>query len=122
VSQTGNPHAERFTHRRVNRRTVVKIQGKVVKQGKRNALYRFVVSKTDKDKIAGWKQDFIRVLHVFNVRSVGSVGHSLASLAAPLSDRAGNRHQHDGYGHENNRYGYPNNDSKHVNGSGGYLG
>jgi hypothetical protein len=53
---------------------VVKIQGKAVKKGKRNALFRFVLSKTDKDKIAGWKQDFIRVLHVFNVRSIGFVG------------------------------------------------
>jgi hypothetical protein len=61
---------------------VVKIQGKAVKQGKRNAFHRFVVSKSDKDKIAGWKQDFIRVLHVFNVRSIGSVGHPFAHLAA----------------------------------------
>jgi hypothetical protein len=82
VSQPGNLYAERPTHERFDHRTVIKIQGKVVKQRKRNALYRFVVSKTDKDKIAGWKEDFIRVLHVFNVRSVGSVGHLLASLAA----------------------------------------
>jgi hypothetical protein len=84
VSQTGNPHTERPTHRRLDPRTVVKIQGKVVKQGKRNVFYRFVVSKTDKDKIAGWKQDFIRVLHVFNVRSIGSIGNSLANLTAPF--------------------------------------
>jgi hypothetical protein len=84
VSQAGNLHAERSTHRRLDHRTVIKIQGKVVKQRKRNALYRIVVSKTDKNKIAGWKQDFIRVLHVFNVRSIGSVGHSLPNLAAPF--------------------------------------
>jgi hypothetical protein len=60
------------------------IQGKVVKQGKRNALYRFVLSKTDNDKIAAWKQDLMRVLHVFNVRAIGSVGHSYANLAAPF--------------------------------------
>jgi hypothetical protein len=63
---------------------VAKIQGKVVKQGKRNALCRFVLSKTDKDKVAAWKQDFFRVLHVFNVRSVRSVGHSFAYSAAPF--------------------------------------
>jgi hypothetical protein len=63
---------------------MAKIQGKVVKQGKRNALYRFVLSKTDKDKIAAWRQDFIRVLHVFNVRSIRSVGHSYTNLAAPF--------------------------------------
>jgi hypothetical protein len=73
VSQTCSPHGERSTYRRLDRRTVAKIQGKVVKQGKRNALYRFVLSKTDKDKIAAWKQDFMRVLHVFNVRVIGSV-------------------------------------------------
>jgi hypothetical protein len=84
VSRTGYLHAERPTHRRLYPRTVVKIQGKVVKQRKRNVLYRFVLSKTDKDKIAGWKQDFIRILHVFNVRSIGSVGHSFAILAAPF--------------------------------------
>jgi hypothetical protein len=63
---------------------VAKIQGKAVKQGKRNALHRFVLSKTDKDKIAGWKQDFTRVLHVFNVGAFGSVGHSCANSAAPF--------------------------------------
>jgi hypothetical protein len=61
---------------------VTKIQGKVVKQGKRNGFHRFVVSKTDKDKITSWKQDLNRVLHVFNVRSIGSVGNSFANLAA----------------------------------------
>jgi hypothetical protein len=60
---------------------VTKIQEKVVKQGKRNALHRFVLSKTDKDKIAGWKQDFVRVLHVFNVRSIGFAGHSFENSA-----------------------------------------
>jgi hypothetical protein len=84
VSQTGNPHTERPTHRRLDRRTVVKIQGEVVKQRKRNALYRFVISKTDKDKITGWKQDFIMILHVFNVRSISFVVHSFTNLAAPF--------------------------------------
>jgi hypothetical protein len=79
VSQACTPHSERSTYRRLDRRTVTKIQGKVVKQGKRNALYRFVLSKTDKDKVAAWKQDFIRVLHVFNVRSISFVGHSYAN-------------------------------------------
>ena len=52
------------------------MQGKIAKQGKRSAVYRFVLSKIDKDKIAGWKQDFVRVLHVFNVRSIRPIGHS----------------------------------------------
>jgi hypothetical protein len=54
---------------------------KVVKRGKRNAVTRFILSKGDKDKIAGWKQDFIRVLHVFNVRSIGCVGHPRTELS-----------------------------------------
>jgi hypothetical protein len=33
-------------------------------------------SKDDKDKIAAWKQDLVRVLQVFNVRSVGFAGNS----------------------------------------------
>jgi hypothetical protein len=63
---------------------MVKIQGKVVKQGKRNALHRFILSKTDKDKIAAWKQDFMRVLHVFNVRAIDYVCRSFANSATPF--------------------------------------
>jgi hypothetical protein len=33
---------------------------------------RFILAKDDKDKIAGWKQDLVRILQVFNVRSIGS--------------------------------------------------
>jgi hypothetical protein len=84
VSQTGDSHAEWSTHRWLDCRTVTKIQEKVVKQGKRNALRRFVLSKTDKDKIAGWKQDFVRVLHVFNVRLIGFAGHSFANSTIPF--------------------------------------
>jgi hypothetical protein len=76
VSHAVHAHAERSTYRLFDRRTLTKIQEKVVRQGKRNAVYRFVVSKSDKDRIAAWKQDLVRVLHVFNVRSVGSVKHS----------------------------------------------
>ena len=57
-------------------RTLAKIQVKIVKQGKRSAIYRFVLSKSNKDKIAVWKQDLVRVLHVFNVRLIPSVGYS----------------------------------------------
>ena len=60
----------------LNRRTISKIQRKVVKEGKRNAATRFVLAKSNKDKIAGWKQELVRVLHVFNVRSILSAGYS----------------------------------------------
>jgi hypothetical protein len=45
------------------------MQRKVVERGKRNAVSRFFLSKDDKDKIAAWKQDLVRILQVFNVRS-----------------------------------------------------
>jgi hypothetical protein len=54
---------------------LAEIQRKVVKQGKRNTVVRFILAKGDKDKIAAWKQDLVRVLHVFNVRSIYPVGH-----------------------------------------------
>ena len=59
----------------LDRRTLAEIQRKVVKQGKRNAASRFIHAKGDKDKIAAWKQDLVRVLNVFNVRSTTSVGY-----------------------------------------------
>ena len=49
-------------------RSVVEMQRNVNKQGKRNVALRFILVKADKDKIAAWNQDLVRVLHVFNVR------------------------------------------------------
>ena len=72
VSQNGDPHDEQSTHRSLNRRTLTEIERRVTKRGKRNTALRFILSKDDKDKITGWKQDLVRVLHVFNVRSIGS--------------------------------------------------
>jgi hypothetical protein len=46
------------------------MQRKVVKQGKRNVVFRSILAKGDKEKIAAWKQDLVRVLHVFNVCSI----------------------------------------------------
>ena len=46
---------------------------KIVKQGKRNAVSRHLHARNDKDKIAGWRLDLNRILHVFNVRSAVSV-------------------------------------------------
>ena len=55
---------------------MAEIRRKVVKQGKRNAAYRFILARGNKDKIAAWKQDLVRVLHIFNVGSAISVVHS----------------------------------------------
>ena len=46
---------------------------KVVKQGKRSSVSRFLRSKGDKDKITAWRNDLTRILQVFNVRSVCSI-------------------------------------------------
>jgi hypothetical protein len=56
---------------------VAAIQKKVVKKSKRNTISRLFHAKDDKDTIANWKQDLNRILHIFNVRSVGSVLHLL---------------------------------------------
>ena len=73
VSQTNNPQAKSSAYRRLNRRTVARIQRNVLKQGERNVAVRFLLAKSDKKKIALWKQEFVRVLHIFNVRSLGPV-------------------------------------------------
>ena len=65
--------AEASTYRCLNHRTLAEIQRNVVKQGKCNVVLRFVLTKGDKDKISAWKQDLVRVLHVFNVRSIRPV-------------------------------------------------
>ena len=56
-------------------RSVAEMQRNVNKQGKRNAVLRFILAKSDKDKIAAWNQDLVRVLHVFNVCPTGFVGN-----------------------------------------------
>ena len=92
-----------------NGRTLAKIQEKVIKQGKRNAVHRFVLSKSDQGKIAAWNRDLARVLDVFNVRSVDLLGtHTLNSTS---SDRACDRYQYDGCGYA----------PKHVCGTGRYF-
>ena len=40
-------------------------------------MSRHLHAKNDKDKIAGWRLELNRMLHVFNVRSIASVGRSL---------------------------------------------
>jgi hypothetical protein len=76
VSQTGKAHAERSADRYLNRRALVEMHRKVVKRGKRSSVFRFILAKDDKDKIAGWKQDLVRILQVFNVRLIESTGNS----------------------------------------------
>lgn len=72
MSQNSDVNAESTTHRCIDPRALVEMQRKVAKRGNRNGLLRFILAKDDKDKIAAWKQDLVRILQVFNVRSVGS--------------------------------------------------
>jgi hypothetical protein len=59
----------------IDHRSVVEMQRNVNKQGKRNGFTRFILTKGDKEKITAWNQELVRLLHVFNVRSIGSVGN-----------------------------------------------
>jgi hypothetical protein len=80
---------------------MAEIQMKVVKQSKRNPVSRVFHAKSDKDNIVAWKQDLLRILQVFNVRSIGSIRHSL--LIRLISDRADNQYQRDGCGYTSER-------------------
>jgi hypothetical protein len=51
---------------------VAEIERDIAKLGKRNAVSRLFHSKNDKEKIAAWRLDLNRILHVFNVRSISS--------------------------------------------------
>ena len=62
-----------FSHQALNCRTVIEIQGHIVKRGKRNAISRHFHKKGDGEAIASWKLDLNRILGAFNVRSVTSI-------------------------------------------------
>ena len=49
------------------------IQRKIAKQGKRGAISRYFHAKNDKDKVAAWRSDLVRILQIFNVRPIVSV-------------------------------------------------
>jgi hypothetical protein len=75
VSQTSDTTNGRPAYPPINHRSVADMRRKVDKQSKRNTIFRFILAKGDKDKIIAWNQDLVRVLHVFNVCSIGSVGN-----------------------------------------------
>ena len=43
---------------------------KIIKQSIRNIFSRHLHAMNDKEKIAGWKSDLARILHVFTVRFI----------------------------------------------------
>ena len=59
-------------HHDLDGRTVEEIEKKVTEQSERHRFFRIILSRSDKDAIAGWKSDLNRILNVFNVRSVRS--------------------------------------------------
>ena len=48
------------------------MQGRITKQGKRNVITRHLHAKNDKERIAAWRLDLNRILHVFNVCPIAS--------------------------------------------------
>ena len=72
MSYTSNAHSEYLIGDtfRLGLRAVAEIQKKIIKEGKRNVISRHLHAKNDKDKIAAWRLDLNRILHVFNVRSI----------------------------------------------------
>ena len=52
-------------------------QRRIIKKNERSVFSRALHAKDDKDAIAAWKQEFNKILHIFNVRSVSSARHSL---------------------------------------------
>jgi hypothetical protein len=98
---------------------MAEMQRRVDKQGKRNIVVRFILAKGDKDKIAVWNQDLVRILHVFNVGSIGSV--AIFELSSSLSDRACDRYQHEDYGHSNGGREYSNGSHEYPNDGRGYA-
>ena len=54
----------------VDHRTVKKIEEGVTERMKRNRVSMLFHARNDKETIASWKSDLVRILGVFNVRSV----------------------------------------------------
>jgi len=69
---------------------VAEIQRNIIKQGKRNVVFQHLHVKNDKDKIAAWRLDLVRILQVFNVRSIVSV--RLLLIRHPQTELAINTH------------------------------
>ena len=73
MRQTSFACAEWPIYLGLNERTMANIQRKIDERNKRNVFSRALHAQGDKDAIAAWKQEFNKILQIFNVRSVGSV-------------------------------------------------
>ena len=52
---------------------MAEIQVNIINRGKRNPISRHLHAKNDKERIAAWKLDLVRILQVFNVCPIFSV-------------------------------------------------
>ena len=74
MSYIGSTHTEHLIDNisDLTLRAIEEIQKRIVKQGKRNAILQHLHARNDKERIAAWRLDLVRILQVFNVRSVVS--------------------------------------------------
>jgi len=70
VSSINDAYCMHLAHCAFDHRTMAEIQGKIIEKRERGLLSRLARAKNDKETIAAWKLDLIRILQVFNVRSV----------------------------------------------------
>ena len=52
---------------------MAEIRRKVIKHSKRNVVYRHLLARNDKDKIAVWRVDLEKIVRNFNVRSIVTI-------------------------------------------------
>lgn len=69
MSYTSNGHIQHLVHGAFLR-AVEEIERKVMKEGKRNVVVRHLHAKYNKEKITAWRLDLVKILNIFNVRSV----------------------------------------------------
>jgi len=86
VGSISDAYCVSFTHCDLDDRTVAEIQVRIARKRERGLLSRLAHAKNDKETIAAWKLDLVRILQVFNVRSAGSVRRPLiTSLQTELT-------------------------------------
>ena len=69
---------------------MAEIQSDILKCRGRKAVGRFIQAKSDAETITAWKSNLNRILHVFNVRSVGFTW--LSPTVPPQTELAMNTH------------------------------
>ena len=81
----GDERCARLSYCALYRRTVADIEKRAVKLGKRTAVARLFHFKDDKERIAAWRLDLNRILHIFNVCSIKSPPTFLTTSSRPNS-------------------------------------